>query len=49
VEAARRIGLASQDAGINTQIPELFTDLLDRADAAGLANQELAAVIKVLR
>ena len=49
VEAVRRILLASQDAGINTQIPELFTNLLDRADAAGLGNQELASVIKVLR
>jgi 3-hydroxyisobutyrate dehydrogenase-like beta-hydroxyacid dehydrogenase len=49
VEAVRRILLASKAAGINTQIPELFTDLLDRADAAQLGNQELAAVIRVLR
>jgi 3-hydroxyisobutyrate dehydrogenase-like beta-hydroxyacid dehydrogenase len=49
VEAVRRILLASKDAGINTQVPELLMDLLDRADAAELGNQELAAVIKVLR
>jgi 3-hydroxyisobutyrate dehydrogenase-like beta-hydroxyacid dehydrogenase len=49
VEAVRRILLASQAAAINTAIPTLFVDLLDRADAAGLGNQELASLIKVLR
>jgi 3-hydroxyisobutyrate dehydrogenase-like beta-hydroxyacid dehydrogenase len=49
VEAVRRILLASQEAAINTAIPALLVDLLDRADAAGLGNQELASLIKVLR
>lgn len=49
VEAVRRILAASRDAGINTEIPALFTGLLDRADALGLGDQELASVIKVLR
>lgn len=49
VEAARRILQSSQDAGINTELPTLVAGLLDRADAAGLADQELAAMIKVLR
>jgi 3-hydroxyisobutyrate dehydrogenase-like beta-hydroxyacid dehydrogenase len=49
VEAVRRILKASQEAAIDTRIPELFVDLLDRADAAGLGNQELASLIKILR
>jgi 3-hydroxyisobutyrate dehydrogenase-like beta-hydroxyacid dehydrogenase len=49
VTAVRRILAASQEAAINTKIPTLLVDLLDRADAAGLGNQELASLIKVLR
>ena len=49
VEAVRRILVASQEAAVNTEIPALLVDLLDRADAAGLGNQELASLIKVLR
>jgi len=49
VEAVRRILAASQEAAIDTRVPALLVDLLDRADAAGLGNQELAALIKILR
>lgn len=49
VAAVRRILAASQEAAIDTQIPALFVDLLDRADAAGLGNEELASLIKILR
>lgn len=49
VEATQRILQSSQDAGLNTEFPAFVVDLLKRADAAGLGNQELAALIKVLR
>lgn len=49
VEATQRILQSSKEAGINIEIPALIADLLTRADAAGLGNQELAALIKVLR
>lgn len=49
VAAVRRILAASQEAAIDTRIPALFVDLLDRAEAAGLGNQELASLIKILR
>lgn len=49
VEATQRILQSSQDAGLNTEFPAFVADLLKRADAAGLGNQELASLIKVLR
>lgn len=49
VEATQRILQSSQDAGLNTEFPAFAADLLKRADAAGLGNQELASLIKVLR
>jgi 3-hydroxyisobutyrate dehydrogenase-like beta-hydroxyacid dehydrogenase len=49
VEATQRILQASKEARINTEIPALVADLLARADAAGLGDEELAALIKVLR
>ena len=49
VEATQRILQSSKEAGINTEFPSLVADLLARADAAGLGDQELAALIKVLR
>lgn len=49
VEATRRILHNSVEAGINTEFPALAANLLERADAAGLGDQELAALIKVLR
>jgi 3-hydroxyisobutyrate dehydrogenase-like beta-hydroxyacid dehydrogenase len=49
IEATRRILDASRAAGLNSEVPALFADLLRRAGAAGLADEELAALIKVLR
>jgi 3-hydroxyisobutyrate dehydrogenase-like beta-hydroxyacid dehydrogenase len=49
VEATQRILEASKAAGINTEFPAFVADLLKRADAAGLGDQELASLIKVLR
>ncbi|MBT2325827.1 NAD(P)-dependent oxidoreductase [Variovorax paradoxus] len=49
IEATQRILDSSRAAGINTDVPALFTDLLRRAGQAGLGNEELAALIKVLR
>lgn len=49
VEATQRILDASRQAGINSEVPALAADLLQRADRAGLGGEELAALIKVLR
>ncbi|MBO9151798.1 NAD(P)-dependent oxidoreductase [Chitinophaga sp. GCM10012297] len=49
VEATARIQQAAEEAGINTEFPVLAASLLKRADAAGYGNEEVAAVIKVLR
>jgi 3-hydroxyisobutyrate dehydrogenase-like beta-hydroxyacid dehydrogenase len=49
IEAARRILLNSRASGINAEIPAFIDDLFQRADKAGLADQELAALIKVVR
>ena len=37
------------DAGINSEIPDLFSSLLQRAKLAGYGEKDTAAVIKVLR
>ena len=49
VEATRRILQSSRQAGINSEIPALLTDLFARANAQGLGDEELASLIKVLR
>ncbi|RNF86490.1 NAD(P)-dependent oxidoreductase [Montanilutibacter psychrotolerans] len=49
IPAVRRILQASQQLGIDTQVPALVDGWLQRADDAGLANEELAALIKVVR
>jgi 3-hydroxyisobutyrate dehydrogenase-like beta-hydroxyacid dehydrogenase len=49
IEATRRILLNSRASGINAEIPAFIDDLFQRADKAGLADQELAALIKVVR
>lgn len=49
VEATARILEASRAAGLATEIPALAASLLDRADQAGYGDEEVAAVIKVLR
>jgi 3-hydroxyisobutyrate dehydrogenase-like beta-hydroxyacid dehydrogenase len=49
IEATQRILRSSRDAGLNIEIPGLIASLFERADTAGLGDQELAALIKVLR
>lgn len=49
VEATQRIHEFSRQARLNTEFPELADRLLQRAHAAGLANEELAALVKVMR
>jgi 3-hydroxyisobutyrate dehydrogenase-like beta-hydroxyacid dehydrogenase len=49
IEAIRRILQGSIDTGINTEIPAFLDGLFRRAEKAGLGDQELAALIKVLR
>jgi len=49
VDATGRILKASQQYGINTEVAQLTASLLQRADKAGYAKEELAALIKVLR
>lgn len=49
IPAVRRILHASQKLGIDTQVPALVDGWLQQADEAGLANEELAALIKVVR
>jgi 3-hydroxyisobutyrate dehydrogenase-like beta-hydroxyacid dehydrogenase len=49
VEATARILQASRDAGLDTEIPALPASLLARAQQAGYGDEEIAAVVKVLR
>lgn len=49
VEATQRIADFSEATGLSTEFPRLAAGLLQRAHAAGLGNEELAALIKVLR
>ena len=47
--AVTRLREQANDAGINSELPDLLCDLVKRAQAAGYGSQETAAVIKVLR
>lgn len=49
VEAIKRIHEFSISAGINTDLPALASKVIEEAAAQGYANEEFAAVIKVLR
>ena len=49
IPAVRRIRHSSENLGLNAELPALVDDWLRRAEAAGLADEELAALIKVLR
>lgn len=49
VTAVDRILRESRRLGINSELPELVNGWLQRAERAGLADQELAVLIKVLR
>lgn len=49
IEATERLLRTAREAGLNTEIPALFADLFRRAGEAGLAREEAAALIKILR
>jgi 3-hydroxyisobutyrate dehydrogenase-like beta-hydroxyacid dehydrogenase len=49
VEATERIETAMRASGLNAQLPALIAQLLRQAADAGYANEEFAAVIKLLR
>lgn len=49
IPAVKRILTTSERLGLNTELPAVVDRWLQRADAEGLADQEVAAVIKVLR
>jgi len=49
VEATARLAQAARASGINDEFPSFASGLLQRAANAGYAEQEFAAVIKVLR
>lgn len=49
VLATARIEQAAKEAGIATALPSLMADLFRRAEAAGYAREEAAALIKVMR
>ena len=49
IEATARIAQAARDGGIDDRIPAFIADLFAGAGRAGYADEEVAAVIKVLR
>ena len=49
IEATARLAQASREGGINSEIPEFVAEFFKRAGAAGYENEEVAALIKVLR
>ncbi|WP_348532401.1 hypothetical protein [Pseudomonas sp. BN102] len=49
VEATARLAEAARQMGINSEFPRFADGLLKRAEAAGYAGEEFAALIKVLR
>lgn len=49
VEATERIARAARESGINDEFPVFAAGLFQRAARAGYADQELAAMIKLLR
>ena len=49
VEATERLAQAARTAGINAELPTFVSRLFQRAMAAGYGDEEVAAIIKVLR
>ena len=49
VAATERLEQTAVDAGINAQFPAFAAALFKKADLAGYGDQEVAALIKVLR
>jgi 3-hydroxyisobutyrate dehydrogenase-like beta-hydroxyacid dehydrogenase len=39
----------AKDAGISSEVPELVSVILSRAEAAGYGRERVAAMVKVLR
>ena len=48
-QALQRIAEQAGDSGISSEVPDLVTGILDRAEAAGLGGEHIAAMVKVLR
>jgi 3-hydroxyisobutyrate dehydrogenase-like beta-hydroxyacid dehydrogenase len=49
VEATERLAQAARDRGINAEVPTFVSGFFKRAVAAGYGDEEIAALIKVLR
>ena len=49
VEATTRLLHTARESGISTEFPAFASGILQRAEAAGHAGEELAAIVKVLR
>ena len=49
IDATRRIAQHARDRGMHALVPELAETLFGKAEAAGFANEEAAAVVKVMR
>jgi 3-hydroxyisobutyrate dehydrogenase-like beta-hydroxyacid dehydrogenase len=49
IEATNRILAAARETGMQEEIPALFAQFFQRAKAAGYENEEMAALIKLLR
>ena len=47
--AVRRMQAQARDAGINSEVPDLISSLFKRAIAAGYGDEDVAAVINLLR
>jgi 3-hydroxyisobutyrate dehydrogenase-like beta-hydroxyacid dehydrogenase len=47
--ALRGLQEQARDAGINSEVPDLVSGILDRAEAAGYGAEHIAAMVKVLR
>jgi 3-hydroxyisobutyrate dehydrogenase-like beta-hydroxyacid dehydrogenase len=49
VEATQRLAQSAREAGINSDFPAFVSEFFKKAAAAGYGNEEVAALIKVLR
>ena len=49
IDATRRIAQHARDSGIHSAVPELAETLFRQAEEAGYADEEAAAVVKVMR
>ena len=49
VKAAANIRQHARDLGINDEVPAFIHDLHERAITAGFADEDIAAIVKVLK